>query len=305
MSPGGPKSLRELVGAWKPSAEGSHAGDQASIIASWPEIVGHDVARRTRPFAFRDGTLSVLTASSEWSHHLTFLAPAIMERISAHAPHLAVKRLRFTVATGRTRMLLTASQPPAATIALGRRSAGPTARVGPLRAHEAADAEALLAALRAEQRELDRARLEWGWKRCASCGHFYEPGAGRSGTCGLCIEEARRGIDGRIARALLHDPWMRWTDLAGHIAGADERSYDRVRRRLLSQWEQHMRGAESRLRRGALESGDRITAWSYAMMLARKPQAHLRRAVLEHAMGRDWAQALLEAHKPASKKQRK
>jgi len=306
----GPRRLRDLVGEWKPGAATTRSNEAASLIAAWPEIVGADLAQRTRPLTWREGALTVLTVSSAWSHQLSFLAPAILERLRERSPQLGIKRIRFAVATGRTRALLEGSSISAASDLRRMRSSHGTeagsrdaASIGPQR-DRGASIETMLADLKVAQATLDERRMSAGWRRCAACGSLYEPRPGRD-RCALCIDAEVARSDARIAHALAHEPWMRWEDVAQQLPGAQRSAFERVSRRLLASWEQHLRSAQRRLRRQALEAGDRVIAWSYVMMRAHKPQLDIGRAVVKNALDAldpQWAQALLEAREMHPKK---
>jgi len=302
----GPRRLRDLVGAWQAGAAPSDGSEAASLTAAWPEIVGAEVARRTRPLTWREGALTVLTVSSAWSHQLSFLVPAILERLREHAPHLAIKRIRFAVATGRTRALLEGSKMAGGARALQRRRApAPDAAAATRHDEPERSIEALLVHLRGAQAALDERRRAAGWRRCAACAAFYEPGAGRGERCALCVDAQTVRDDARIAQLLSHAPWLHWEDVLRQLPGAKRRAFERVRRRLLTVWELHLRGAQRRLRRQALEAGDRVIAWSYVMMRAHKTQVDIGRAVVKNALepfDPQWVDALLEARETRSKK---
>jgi hypothetical protein len=110
--------------------------------------------------------------------------------------------------------------------------------------------------------------------------------------CEPCAQEARRSADARIASALAGAPWLRRSELAAHVPGADPRSFERVRRALLAAWQQQIFNARARLRRGALEAADRVVAWSYAMLLTQRHKDDVSDALLANALDRDWADAL-------------
>jgi hypothetical protein len=61
----------------------------------WRRLVGERVGERTRPGSIRDGTLLVYVASAVWAQELTFLGPAILERLTGAG--IEVKELRFRV----------------------------------------------------------------------------------------------------------------------------------------------------------------------------------------------------------------
>jgi hypothetical protein len=293
----GPKPLRALLSGWRPAGERMPAGGEAgALAAAWPEAVGADVARRTRTSTFRDGSLTVVTPSSAWSHQLTFLAPTIVERLQASCPGVAVRRLKFVVATGRSRALLAREQHSNA-VPRSRGQARPqeagTAQAGSADASLDSgtdardDLEGVLARLRAQQRQLDARRARDGWLRCSTCGRWSP-----TQRCEPCAQEARRAADARIASALAGAPWLRRSELAAHVPDADARSFERVRRALMTAWEAQLFNARARLRRGALEPADRVVAWSYAMLFTQRHKDDISHAMLANVLDRDWADAL-------------
>lgn len=305
----GPRPLRALLDAWKPAGRRADSGDEANILAAaWAEAVGNDIARRTRAAKYRDGTLAVLTAGSAWSHQLTFLAPTIIERLRARVPGVPLRRLRFTIATGRTRILLdrgieNGPKGPLLRGASSRESRknGPK---GPL-LHEGGPSlqerslDEVMAGLKMEQEALDRQRSRAGWQRCDECG-VWRPGptrpAGLVLRCEPCADMARRKADARIAHSLNAAPWLSHDDIVKQVTGTTKHAFQRVCRRLRSAWEQHLAYARARMRRGALEPGDRVVAWSFVMLVAHRPQAEIGRAVVEDLLGREWANALFDEH---------
>lgn len=286
--------MRTLLLGWRPAGERTPPGGEAgALAAAWPEAVGADVARRTRTSTFRDGSLTVITPSSAWSHQLTFLAPTIVERLQARCPGVAVRRLKFVVATGRSRTLLAREHhinavPRSRARASVHQNAG-SIEAGTLDAGADAreDLESVLARLRAQQQRLDARRARDGWLRCGVCGRWSP-----MPRCEPCAQEARRSADARIASALAGAPWLRRAELATHVPDADPRSFERVRRALLAAWQQQLFNARARLRRGALEAADRVVAWSYAMLLTQQHKDDVSDAMLASALDRDWADAL-------------
>jgi hypothetical protein len=303
----GPRSLRALLSGWRPAGERTPPGGEAgALAAAWPEAVGADVARRTRTSTFRDGSLTVITPSSAWSHQLTFLAPTIIERLQASCPGVGVRRLKFVVATGRSRTLLARERGvvPRSQARAGVRGRDEKNLTRPQEAGTADggaapgagldgaassrdDLEGMLARLRAEQRQLDAQRARDGWVRCGACGRWSA-----TPRCEPCAQEARRAADARIASALAGAPWLRRSELAMHVPDADPRSFERVRRALLTAWQQQLFNARARLRRGGLEAADRVVAWSYAMLLTQRRKDDVSYAMLANALDRDWADAL-------------
>jgi predicted nucleic acid-binding Zn ribbon protein len=288
----GPKRLGTLLDRWRP-AQGQDGGDPINAIAAaWPDAVGPDVASRTRPGRLRDGTLTVFTAGSTWSHQLSFLAPGIVDGLLERCPGSGVKRLRFIVATGRTKALLDGLADARGNAA--RRSVSATAeRADESDPFDAADPAAIVERLRRRQQTLDRRRERDGWTRCAGCGAWRRPTNPGDRPCAVCSEEDRRTADNRVERIIASAPWLRQSDVASHVPDGDDAGYERVRRRLLARWEEQMHAARRRLRRGELQAADRVIAWSYLMLLSGMQQHAIGRAVVLDVLGPEWAEALI------------
>jgi predicted nucleic acid-binding Zn ribbon protein len=301
----GPKSLRSLLAAYVPAGGRVAGGSESGILgASWPDAVGADVARRTRAAGFRDGTLTVLTPSSAWSHQLTFLAPTIIERLRERCPGVDLRRLRFVVATGRSRLLLRGDAATRASNAQSKAGSKEPAASGAI--EKAADAsvdddipasddlEGVLARLRRAQARLDERRTRAGWRRCNACGCWTDDRA-VAPRCAVCRQQARAAADGAIAGSLAGAPWLTHVQLRRELPAADARSYARVRRALMTRWEQQLFHARARLRRDAIDASDRVVAWSYVMLATQRRQEDVSDAMLASVIGRHWGDALRRA----------
>ncbi len=65
--------------------------------AAWPVLVGDELARRTRPVAWKDGTLHIEVSSTPWMQELSYRSDELRERITRLFPW-PLERLRLTVA---------------------------------------------------------------------------------------------------------------------------------------------------------------------------------------------------------------
>lgn len=54
------------------------------FVLKWKEIVGEEIAKRTRPECFRNGALVVAVANSAWAQELTFNKRMILNRLKKH-----------------------------------------------------------------------------------------------------------------------------------------------------------------------------------------------------------------------------
>jgi len=300
----GPRSLKELLKRFHPgrTQAGSRISDDrdrtndtafASVSAAWETSVGANVAARSRPLKLRAGVLTVLTASSAWSDQLTLLAPRMLQALHAACPNAPLKRMRFTVASGRSTALLEgvrlrsrAPSPPMPAPASHSERA-------PAAAVPQEDLSALVSRLSALQSQLDTYRDEEGWRTCGRCGKRFEADMTSAALCGPCAEAGRSAQESLIERTLMQAPWLSAHELARSVQEASEQTVERVRRRLRSRWETELDSAKRRLRRNAITPADRVMAWGYVMLVARLPQGAAGPAVVENVLGREWSHALL------------
>jgi hypothetical protein len=293
----GPQKLGAILARWSPGGGARGADPAAAVAVAWADAVGADIARRTRAGQIRDGVLTVYTAGSTWNHQLSFLAPAILSSLARACPSSGVKRLRFVVASGRTKALLDGAA--AATAKHAHRIAASPSHETDEGGDREPDLGSLLQRLRRRQRALDRERGRAGWVRCTSCHAWRERRVGESADCAVCRDARRRAIDGRVERVISDAPWLSSAEVAEHVTQAGDREYARARRRLLTRWEEQLDEARRRLNRDALAPADRIVAWSYLMLRCRSPKADIGRALVVDLLGADWAAQLIDARTAA------
>ena len=68
---------------------------QFSVITSWAEIVGEQIARVTEAERIDNGILFIKTATAPWRNELTLRRMEILEKINAAAGSKIVKEIRF------------------------------------------------------------------------------------------------------------------------------------------------------------------------------------------------------------------
>ena len=287
----GPRSLKTLIAGWTPRP-GRNAGmraDQASaaFAAAWEEAVGADVARRSRPAKFRNGVLTVLTASSAWSDELSQHAPRIITALQRAFPEERLHKLRFMVASGRTKLLLDGERSRA------RAGPKPQLQAPPVRAASTASADqedlaTTIVRLTALQKKLNAERDSAGWKICMSCEKRFLPQVPSIALCAPCAEAKRRATAGLIERALMQAPWLSFADVRRNLPAIAFQAYDRAKQHLLARWQSEIESAQRRLRREAVTTADRVVAWSYLMLSTGLAQRDIGRAVVTEVLGRDW-----------------
>jgi hypothetical protein len=78
--------LSEALSAWEPAHNAAPAEPLALLEAGWEQIVGAKVAQNSRPAKIADGTLTITTRSSAWSHQLSFLSDHVLHAVGARLP---------------------------------------------------------------------------------------------------------------------------------------------------------------------------------------------------------------------------
>jgi predicted nucleic acid-binding Zn ribbon protein len=69
----------------------------ATISRIWPEVVGEEVARKSRPGLLKNGRLQVFVTDSVWIQQLTLLKPKLLEALRSHLKASIVQDLFFTL----------------------------------------------------------------------------------------------------------------------------------------------------------------------------------------------------------------
>jgi predicted nucleic acid-binding Zn ribbon protein len=68
-----------------------------SFFARWGEVAGPHLARSTQPLRVHGSTLVVWVENAVLLHHLSYLAPRLLERLQEAAPGNTIDTIRFTL----------------------------------------------------------------------------------------------------------------------------------------------------------------------------------------------------------------
>lgn len=68
---------------------------KAQIAHAWSEIVGEEIAAKTRPGELNRGVLKITCANSVWANELSLMSAKIVEEINKVVGKQTVKRLTF------------------------------------------------------------------------------------------------------------------------------------------------------------------------------------------------------------------
>ncbi|WP_291431474.1 DUF721 domain-containing protein [Deinococcus sp.] len=206
----GPRQMGELMGATLGTARIARGIERARAILMWPQAVGPEIARITRPRTQQAGTLFVEVRDSATAHHLSMQRHHFMKALNALIPEKPISEIRFSVGP------LRAADPAPAS--------SPARLPAPLPAPDRARAQQLVegvqserspelrgAALRAAE-AITRARRwreEQGWRPCPVCGE-----ASREQPCRACLLTLEDPNVGRAARLL-----QRWPERLPELRG--------------------------------------------------------------------------------------
>jgi hypothetical protein len=246
--------LGSALTGWRPS-RGAAEDPLATIRAAWSEIVGEDVARAAAPVALVGSALVVITASSSWSHQLSFLERTIIGSVNALGVH-GVERLRFRIGTVR-------ASRAAAPRRVRRSAIAPPLPGRPSTTHEA------LARLRTVIETRRDAHGAAGGAFCATCNAAIP--AGSPPRCRPCADAAERAQREACERILFQAPWLAAEEVLNLVPGLTPEAYDRIRRRLLRAWTDELRLARKRYEAKAPVDAARIRqlASSYVLLETR------------------------------------
>lgn len=67
---------------------------QGELLAHWPELVGPELAQRSRPLGIEDGVLTVGCDSTAWATQLRSLRGALLTKIISEYPEAGIRSVR-------------------------------------------------------------------------------------------------------------------------------------------------------------------------------------------------------------------
>ncbi|WP_412028616.1 DUF721 domain-containing protein [Deinococcus yunweiensis] len=214
----GPRGIGELMSATLGTARLARGVGRARAILAWPQAVGPEIARLTRPRTQQGSVLFVEVRDSATAHHLTMQRHHFLKALRALLGDDSVTELRFSV--GPVREAVTAPPPPALPAPDKARARRLVKDVqGDLRPAALKAAEAITRAR--------KWREEQGWRPCPVC---EEPSAEQP--CRACTLTLADPNVKRTARALLRDP-ERLPDVAGVIGDSGANAARHLALRLL------------------------------------------------------------------------
>lgn len=74
-----------------------------AVFGHWPDIVGPQLARHTKPESFESGELTVSADSAAWATQVRLMAPQILKRLGEELGHGTVRHIRVKGPSGPPR----------------------------------------------------------------------------------------------------------------------------------------------------------------------------------------------------------
>jgi predicted nucleic acid-binding Zn ribbon protein len=69
--------------------------DSSKIFSKWPEIVGDEIGKKSKPKRLTGDTLYISVVNSIWANELSLMSGQLIEKINSFVGREAVKNLRF------------------------------------------------------------------------------------------------------------------------------------------------------------------------------------------------------------------
>jgi predicted nucleic acid-binding Zn ribbon protein len=93
----GPTTIKSVLGQALDAMDLDRAMSTAEIAEIWPEVVGPEVARHSRPIGMKGDVLHAEVDSSVWSQQLQPQIPIILRALRGRLGEHAPREVRFRV----------------------------------------------------------------------------------------------------------------------------------------------------------------------------------------------------------------
>jgi hypothetical protein len=263
--------LADALAGWQPAQNGAPPEPLALLEAGWEQIVGTKVAQNSRPARIADGTLTITTRSSAWSHELSFLSDHVLHAVAARLPNAGIRTIRFRV--GRIVDSPRRTPPPMRPHAT-RRPQRPGRASG--------DAAEALARFRRDVEAQRREQASAGCRECRRCQAFVPPG--RNELCAACANARVQELTAAAGRLMFEAPWLGYAGTVTLVNGLQEEEYERIRSQLLAHWWRMLARARAG-KRLSRDGRERLIASSYVLLQSRLAPEDIQPATVRSILG--------------------
>ena len=94
-TPGDPTLVADILSDLVKQRDWNSGLAEGTLFATWPHIVGPEIAEHATPLSLLDGKLLVQCSSTAWATQLNLVSPKLLEQIRSSAPGALVERLEI------------------------------------------------------------------------------------------------------------------------------------------------------------------------------------------------------------------
>jgi len=95
QTPGDPTLISNVLNSLIQERDWDSGLAEGTLFATWPQVVGPEIAQHTTPLSMLDGRLLVQCSSTAWATQLNLVGPSLLETIRSSAPGALVDSLEF------------------------------------------------------------------------------------------------------------------------------------------------------------------------------------------------------------------
>ena len=95
QTPGDPTLIANVLNDLIQQRDWNAGLAEGTLFATWPHIVGPEIAQHTTPISTLDGRLLVQCSSTAWATQLNIVGASLLEKIRASAPGALIDSLEF------------------------------------------------------------------------------------------------------------------------------------------------------------------------------------------------------------------
>ena len=95
QTPGDPTLIATVLSELIAQRDWNSGLAEGTLFATWPQIVGPEIASHTTPLSTLDGRLLIQCSSAAWATQLNLVGPTLLETIRSSAPGALIESLDF------------------------------------------------------------------------------------------------------------------------------------------------------------------------------------------------------------------
>lgn len=234
----------------------------------WPEIVGCDIAAQSKPMRYQRGTLIIGVKSSVWSHHLSMMKQALINKINEALQQDYVKELHFQAQTFAQEIVNEEEKEVPLAVILRKIKVTEAEKEAVWQEVRQVQDEALrtkLYQIILKQKVYEKYRISQGYHPCLDCQILCPP---EKQYCFSCEQQHEEDKKNRLRELMNEAPWYRYDEIAAILPCTPDEVQE-IRQELIQRL----------FEKG--ESLSLIEKTSLAMLLTRKSPAQLTQEDIE------------------------